>query len=38
LTIGKTVTGKVTIEGFLSATIDELQQPWANALEKALHA
>ena len=35
--IGKTVKGQVVIEGLLNAAIEELQQPWASALENALH-
>ncbi len=38
ITIGTTVTGQVVIEGHLSATVEELHQPWATALESALHA
>ncbi|MFO0502670.1 MAG: phosphoribosylformylglycinamidine synthase subunit PurL [Acidobacteriota bacterium] len=36
--IGATVHGQVVIEGYLNATVEELHQPWANALESALHA
>jgi phosphoribosylformylglycinamidine synthase len=35
--IGATVPGQVVIEGYLSATVEELHQPWAKALESALN-
>jgi phosphoribosylformylglycinamidine synthase len=38
VTIGTTVKGQVVIEGYLRAAVEELHQPWATALESALHA
>jgi hypothetical protein len=39
--IGETVPGKLTIDvngrTVVSATIDELYQPWTTSLERALH-
>lgn len=38
LVIGETVKGKVVVDEYIDATVEELLQPWATALESALHA